>query len=116
LKDNGFGLVVSHNSLNDWLKDGLVGDIVNAISKREVDRIIFALTNADWPALVVDKTGAIVRANPAATRIFGAASRKGALLGTICAADNAAALQKLLAEPPPGRRGGHQCQRRGLAS
>jgi signal transduction histidine kinase/ActR/RegA family two-component response regulator len=63
----------------------------------------FALTNADWPALVVDKTGAIVRANPAATRIFGAASRKGALLGTICAADNAAALQKLLAEPPPGQ-------------
>jgi signal transduction histidine kinase/CheY-like chemotaxis protein len=59
----------------------------------------FALTNADWPALVVDKAGTIVRANPAAARVFGAASRKGALLGGIWAADNEAALEKFLAEP-----------------
>jgi signal transduction histidine kinase/ActR/RegA family two-component response regulator len=62
----------------------------------------FALTNADWPALVVDKAGAIVRANPAAARVFGAASRKGALLGAIWSAENAAALDKLLAEPAHG--------------
>ncbi len=62
----------------------------------------FALTNADWPALVVDKAGAIIRANPAAARIFGAASRKGALLGVIWAAENAAAVEKFLAEPAQG--------------
>ena len=62
----------------------------------------FALANADWPAFVVDKAGAIIRSNPAASRVFGAASRKGALLGAIWAADNAAALEKLLAEAPRG--------------
>jgi signal transduction histidine kinase/PAS domain-containing protein/ActR/RegA family two-component response regulator len=62
----------------------------------------FALTNADWPALVVDRAGAIIRANPAAARVFGAASRKGALLGAIWAAENAAALDKSLAEPAQG--------------
>jgi signal transduction histidine kinase/ActR/RegA family two-component response regulator len=60
------------------------------------------LANADWPAFVVDKAGAIIRSNPAASRVFGAASRKGALLGAIWAADNAAALEKLLAEAPRG--------------
>jgi signal transduction histidine kinase/ActR/RegA family two-component response regulator/PAS domain-containing protein len=59
----------------------------------------FALTNADWPALVVDKAGAIIRSNPAAARVFGAASRKGALLGAIWAAENPAALETFLAEP-----------------
>jgi signal transduction histidine kinase/ActR/RegA family two-component response regulator len=62
----------------------------------------FALTNADWPALVVDKAGAIVRSNPAAARIFGAASRKGALLEAIWAAENAAGADKFLAEPARG--------------
>jgi signal transduction histidine kinase/ActR/RegA family two-component response regulator len=59
----------------------------------------FALTNADWPALVVDKAGAIIRANPAAARVFGAASRKGALLGAIWGPKNPVTLEKLLAEP-----------------
>jgi signal transduction histidine kinase/ActR/RegA family two-component response regulator len=59
----------------------------------------FALTNADWPALVVDKAGAIIRSNPVAARVFGAASRKGALLGGIWAAENPAALETFLAEP-----------------
>src|ERR1035441_348413 len=31
----------------------------------------FALENAGWPALLVDAAGAICRANPAATRLFG---------------------------------------------
>jgi len=63
----------------------------------------FALTNADWPALVVDKAGAIIRSNPAAARVFGAASRKGALLGVIWAAENTAPLEKWLAEPAEGQ-------------
>ena len=67
-------------------------------------RCPFALTNADWPALVVDKAGAIIRSNPAAARVFGAAARKGALLGAIWAADNAPALETFLAEPAQERR------------
>ena len=59
----------------------------------------FALTNADWPALVVDKAGAIIRSNPVAARVFGAASRKGALLGGIWAGENPTALDAFLAEP-----------------
>jgi signal transduction histidine kinase/ActR/RegA family two-component response regulator len=59
----------------------------------------FALTNADWPALVVDKAGAIIRSNPVAARVFGAAARKGAPLGVIWAAENSAALETFLAEP-----------------
>ena len=62
----------------------------------------FALTNADWPALVVDKAGAIVRANPAAARVFGAASRKGAPLQAIWAAGSAAGADQVLAEPARG--------------
>ncbi|HXR05977.1 MAG TPA: ATP-binding protein, partial [Candidatus Acidoferrum sp.] len=62
----------------------------------------FALTNADWPALVVDKSGAIVRANPAAARVFGAASRKGALLHAIWTAECAAGSDQVLAEPAHG--------------
>ncbi len=68
----------------------------------EAMEVPFALTNADWPALVVDKAGAIVRANPAAARVFGAAARKGAPLGGIWAAENAAAPEKFLAEPAQG--------------
>ena len=35
--------------------------------------VAFALENAGWPALLVDAAGAICRANPAATSLFGAA-------------------------------------------
>ena len=35
--------------------------------------VAFALENAGWPALLVDGAGAICRANPAATSLFGAA-------------------------------------------
>jgi signal transduction histidine kinase/CheY-like chemotaxis protein len=68
----------------------------------EAMEVPFALTGADWPAFVVDKAGAIIRSNSAASRVFGAAARKGALLGAIWAADNAAPLEKLLAGAPPG--------------
>jgi signal transduction histidine kinase/ActR/RegA family two-component response regulator len=59
----------------------------------------FALINADWPAMLLDKTGMIARANPAAGRVFGAAVRKGALLGVIWGAENETQLEKLLGEP-----------------
>jgi signal transduction histidine kinase/ActR/RegA family two-component response regulator/PAS domain-containing protein len=62
----------------------------------------FALTNAEWPALVVDKIGTVVRANPAATRIFGAAVRKGGLLGEIWPGENVFPLEKILMEPSQG--------------
>ena len=62
----------------------------------------FALANAEWPALVVDRAGAIIRSNAAAGRVFGAACRKGALLGVMWAAENAAPLEKWLAEPAHG--------------
>ena len=62
----------------------------------------FALANADWPALVVDKAGAVIRSNQAATRVFGAACRKGAMLGVIWAEGNAASLEKWLAEAGHG--------------
>ena len=68
----------------------------------EAMEVPFALTGADWPAFVVDKAGAIIRSNSAASRVFGAAARKGALLGAIWAAENTAPLEKLLAGPPPG--------------
>jgi signal transduction histidine kinase/ActR/RegA family two-component response regulator/PAS domain-containing protein len=62
----------------------------------------FALTNAEWPSLVLDKIGTVVRANPAATRIFGAAVRKGGILGEIWPAENTFALEKILMEPTQG--------------
>jgi signal transduction histidine kinase/ActR/RegA family two-component response regulator len=62
----------------------------------------FALANADWPALVVDKAGAVIRSNQAATRVFGATCRKGGMLGAIWAAENAAPLEKWLADTAQG--------------
>jgi hypothetical protein len=47
LEDDGFWLVISHDSLDDWLKDGLVGNIINAIAEREVDSVVLALANTD---------------------------------------------------------------------
>jgi hypothetical protein len=52
----------------------------------EAVEVPFALTNADWPALVVDKTGAVIRANPAATRVFGAAVAQRRRVAVILAA------------------------------
>ena len=42
LENNGFGLVIVHNALNDGLEDRFVGDIVNAVAKREVDCVILS--------------------------------------------------------------------------
>ncbi|MGD1086676.1 MAG: PAS domain-containing protein [Verrucomicrobiota bacterium] len=62
----------------------------------------FALTNSDWPALVVDKLGTIIRSNPAAARVFGAAARKSAALGLIWPPENTLPLEKLLSSPMHG--------------
>jgi hypothetical protein len=47
LEDNGLWPIPFHDTLNDRLKDALVGDIIDTISEREVDRIVFSLANAD---------------------------------------------------------------------
>ena len=62
----------------------------------------FALTNSDWPALVVDKLGTIIRSNLAAARVFGAAARKSAALGAIWPAENTTTLEKFLSDPARG--------------
>jgi hypothetical protein len=40
-------LVIVHDSLDDWLKDRLVGDIVNTIAEWEVDGVILASAYTD---------------------------------------------------------------------
>ena len=47
LENDRFGLVICHDSANDRLENSLVRNVVNAISKREVDRIILACSNSD---------------------------------------------------------------------
>src|SRR5271157_2086197 len=61
------------------------------------NRIPAGLTQAAWPALVVDAQGKIIHANPSAARVFGArAAAEGAALAGICPPAEAAALGKLL--------------------
>ena len=47
LQDNGLGAIPVHNALNHGLKDTLVRDIIDAVTKRKIDRVIFALSDAD---------------------------------------------------------------------
>ncbi len=47
LKNNGFWLVVVHNRFDDRLKDGLVSDIVDTITQREIDSVVLALANTN---------------------------------------------------------------------
>lgn len=47
LKNDSLWLVVVHDSLNDWLEDGLVGGVIDAITKREIDGVVLALTNTN---------------------------------------------------------------------
>jgi signal transduction histidine kinase/PAS domain-containing protein len=66
----------------------------------EKNKIPPGLSNAAWPVLVVDAQAVIVRANPAAARLFGAkAAAEGSALVAICAAAETATLSGLLAEP-----------------
>jgi hypothetical protein len=66
LKDHGLGAVPLHHALDDGLKDALVRDISDAITKREVDCVVFALPNTDIAkltgtrevlAVLVERTG-----------------------------------------------------------
>jgi hypothetical protein len=45
LKNNGFWVIIIHDSLDDWFKDGFIGHIVNTITKGKIDGIVFALPN-----------------------------------------------------------------------
>lgn len=47
LQNHSLGPIPFHNALDDRLKDALIGDIVDTVTEREVDCIVFALTNAD---------------------------------------------------------------------
>lgn len=47
LKDNGLGLVVVHDGLDNGLENGLVGIVGDTIAKREVDCVILSNTNSD---------------------------------------------------------------------
>ena len=60
LKNNSLWLVVIHDSLDNWLEDGLVGGVIDAITKREVDGVVLALANTNiteltssWEVLAV---------------------------------------------------------------
>jgi len=71
---------------------------VSAAGKK--DRIPSGLSNAAWPALVVDPHALIVRANQAAARLFGASAvAEGSALAALCAPQDTAALSDLLANP-----------------
>jgi len=60
LKNDSLRLIISHDGLDDRLKDGLVGCIINAVSKRKIDSIVLAGANTDvakltstWKVLAV---------------------------------------------------------------
>ncbi len=60
---------------------------------------VFILENAAWPALLVDGSGAILRANPAAVKTFGPALKGEAPpLSAIWSADNGSTPEQFLAQ------------------
>ena len=62
----------------------------------------FVLQNAEWPALLVHRSGKVLRANRAAVRAFGASiGREEAQLGTIWSPFNRDSCQQFLNLPPP---------------
>ena len=59
---------------------------------------VFVLEHAAWPALLVDHSGKICRANEAAIKLFGAAAESGgSLLAAIWAAENGVTAEQFLA-------------------
>jgi len=68
-------------------------------SEAEKHKMPAGLSNATWPALLVDAQTAVVRANHAATRLFGAkALAEGSSLAAICAPEDTTTLSNLLTE------------------
>ena len=51
LEDHCLGLIVFHDRLNNGLEDGLVGDVVNAVTQGKVYGVILARTDTDIPKL-----------------------------------------------------------------
>lgn len=49
LQYNGFRLIIVHHGLDNGLENGLVRVVGNAITQREIDRVILANANADIP-------------------------------------------------------------------
>jgi hypothetical protein len=47
LEDHRFGLIVAHDVLDDWLKDGLVGFVCDTIAEGEVDRVVLSLPDSN---------------------------------------------------------------------
>ena len=68
--------------------------------RRETD---FVLEQAAWPAMLLEESGSIRRANQAARRVFGFASKVSApALASIWDASNEVSLERLLREPEKG--------------
>jgi len=60
--------------------------------------VVFPLENAGWPALLLDGSTAIVRANPAAVKVFGASLEgDGPLLSAIWSPENGSAPEQFIA-------------------
>jgi signal transduction histidine kinase len=70
------------------------------VAAPETNKIPSGLSNAAWSVLLVDPQAVIVRANPAAARLFGAkAVAEGSALAAMCAPEGTATLSSALAEP-----------------
>ena len=60
---------------------------------------VFILENAAWPALLLDGSGTILRANPAAVKTFGSVLEGEApLLSAIWSAENGSTPEQFLAQ------------------
>lgn len=60
LKDDCLGPVVGHDGINDRLEDGLVRDVCDSVTEREVDRVVLTLLETNvtqltsaWEVLAV---------------------------------------------------------------
>jgi|GEM_PF-218278 signal transduction histidine kinase/ActR/RegA family two-component response regulator len=95
---NGPGTAIPSDTAT-WARSKEARDSLSSTPTSFLDamEVPFALTNSDWPAMVVDKLGTIIRSNPASARVFGAAARKSAALGLIWPPENAVPLGKFLA-------------------
>jgi len=61
--------------------------------------VVFILENAAWPALLLDGSGAILRANPAAVKMFGSAlAGEAPLLSAIWSAENGSTPEQFLVQ------------------
>lgn len=47
LEHNGFGTIIIHNGFYDWLEDVLIRLVIDTITEREVDGVMFALSYTD---------------------------------------------------------------------